>query len=150
MLRIVLSFTAILFVLTGCGQAPDPSSRVTGNSAPLKLVQHSDRPDVTSERVVSDIVGKKVRISELTGDGPEDEWTFNADEFRQVDILEEHTTGTELTLVILMTTRSNPKPDEDQVQVSGKLRLQYERNAGRWILRTIENLTFRYSVGVSI
>jgi hypothetical protein len=115
----------------------------------LRLVQHPDKSEVTPEKIASDVVGQAVQIAELTGAGPEDKWTFEGEEFRQVDILEKHRTETEYTLVIFMTTRNNPKPGEVQVQVSGKLRLQYALKAGLWALTTIENLTFRYSVGVS-
>src|SRR5664279_4229505 len=133
MLRTVLSFTAIFFGLTGCGQAPDPSPTVAGKSDPHQLVQNARRPEITSEKIADDIVGKKVSITEMTGDGPEDEWTFDASEFRQVNILEKNITNTGLTLVTFMTTRNNPKRDEAQIHVSGKLQLQYEWKAGRWV-----------------
>jgi hypothetical protein len=113
------------------------------------LVQESVKPEIAAGKIESDIVGQVVQIAELTGAGPETEWTFDAGEFRQVDILEKHMTEQGLTLVIFMMTRNNPRPDEDPVQVSGKLRVQYEWRAGKWILTTIENLTFRYSVGRS-
>lgn len=154
--RTVLSITALLLALTGCGPAPEPSSNVTsnpvvpaGNRDLLHLVQESGKTEVTVEKIVSDIVGRVVQVSELKGAGPKTEWTFEADEFRQVDILERRTTETALTLVIFMTTRNNPGPDEDSVQVSGKLQLQYEWRAGQWILTAVENLTFSYSIGVS-
>jgi hypothetical protein len=155
--RTVLSVTAILFALMGCVPAPESSSNVTrnpavpvGNRDLLHFVQESDKPEVATKKIVSDVVGRVIQVSELTGAGPATEWTFDADEFRQVDILEKHLTEKGLTLVILMTTRNNPGPDEDPVQVSGKLQLQYERTAGQWILTKIENLTFRYSIGLSI
>ena len=154
--RTVLSVTAIIFALTGCAPAPESSSNVArnpavpaGNPDLLHFVQESGRPEVTAEKIVSDIVGRVVPVSELTGAGPATEWTFEADEFRQTEILEKHLTENRLTLVIFMTTRNNPRPDEDHVQVSGKLQLQYEWRTGQWILTTIENLTFRYSVGLS-
>ena len=154
--RTVLSVTAILFVLTGCVPAPESSSNVTrnpavpaGNPGVLDFVQESGKPEVTAEKIVSDIVGRVVQVSELTGAGPATQWTFEADEFRHVDILERHRTEKGLTLVIFMTTRNNPRPDEDSVQVSGKLQLQYERRVGQWLLTTIENLTFAYSLGLS-
>lgn len=149
MVRIVLSVTAILFALTGCSPAPESTSNVTPSPGELRLVQEAVKPDIAAEKIGSDIVGRAVHVAELTGAGPETEWTFEAGEFRQVDILEKHVTEKGLTLVIFMMTRNNPRPDEDAVQVSGKLQLQYEWRAGKWILTTIENLTFRYSVGLS-
>jgi hypothetical protein len=148
MLRTILSLTTIFIALTGCGQAPDPSATVTATPNSLQLVQNARRPEITSEKIASDMVGKAVKISELTGGGPEDAWTFETSEFRQVNILEKNVTNAGLTLVIFMTTRNNPKPDESHVQVSGKLELQYEWKAGQWALANVKNLTFRYTVGV--
>jgi hypothetical protein len=154
--RIVLSVTAMLFALTGCVPAPESSSNVTpspavpaGNHDLLHYVQESGKPEISAEKIMSDIVGRVIQVSELTGAGPPTEWTFEADEFRQVDIQERHMAGNGLTVVIFMTTRNNPRPDENDVQVSGRLQLRYEWKAGQWILTKIENLTFRYSLGLS-
>ena len=98
---------------------------------------------------MTDIVGRVVQVSELTGTWPPTEWTFDAGEFRQAEILSKHETETEYTVVIFMTTRSNPEPDEDDIQVSGRLQLHYEWKGGQWTLTNIENLSFRYSVGQS-
>jgi hypothetical protein len=154
--RSVLSIAAILFALTGCMPAPESSSDATGVSAflagirdLLHSVQNSGKPAVTPEKIVRDVVGRVIEVPELTGTAPPIAWTFDADEFRQVEILERHTTEHGLTLVIFMITRSNPESDEDPVQISGKVRLQYEWRAGQWIITTIEPLTFRYSFGLS-
>ena len=40
-------------------------------------------------------------------------------------------------------------PADDSVQVSDKLQLRYEREGGVWRLKAIENLTFRYTVGLA-
>ena len=66
-----------------------------------------------------------------------------------MEILERTVTESGATLVIFLTTRNNPRPDENPVQVSGKLQLQYKWRAGYWVLATVENLTFRYSIGVA-
>jgi hypothetical protein len=149
MIRTALSAAVILFALTGCWSAPEPASNVSRNADRLQLVQESGRPEVTAEKIVRDIVGRVVQVSELNEAEPETAWRFEANEFRQVAILEKHVTENRLTLVVFMTTRNNPKPDEDPVQVSGKLQLQYQWKAGRWILKTGENLTLHYSIGVS-
>jgi len=149
MFRPALIVTALILTLTGCGPAADSTSSATADADPLRIVQHPDKSEVTPEKIASDVVGQAVQIAELTGAGPEDKWTFEGAEFRQVDILEKHKTESGYTLVIFMTTRNNPKPGEVQVQVSGKLQLQYALKAGLWVLAAIKNLTFRYSVGVS-
>jgi hypothetical protein len=149
MIRAIWSVAAILIALTGCGPAAESTSNVARNAHGLQPVQQSGRPEITTANISSDIVGRKVPILELTGSGPEDEWTFDAAEFRQADILEKRMTQNGLTLVIFMTTRNNPGPDEIQLQVTGKLQLRYEWRAGKWMLVSVENLTFRYSVGQS-
>ena len=74
---------------------------------------------------------------------------MSPNEFKQVEIVESQVTDNNASVVILMTTRNNPGPDEDAVQVSGKLQLRYERSGGRWNLKAIENLSFRYTIGLA-
>ena len=90
-----------------------------------------------------------IRVSDVAGAGEPTEWTFEKKEFRHVEVLERKVTGNTQTLVVFLTTRDNPAADEEQVQVSGKLALHYERKAGQWVLTGIQNLSFRYSVGVA-
>ena len=142
MFRICLNITAMLLACAACGQAPD-------SAAPAPTVQVADKHAIAADQITRDLVGRVIRISDAAGNGPADEWTFEADEFKQAEILESLRSGDELTVVIYMTTRNNPKPDESNVQVSGKLRLRYARKEGRWMLNQIENLTFRYSIGVA-
>lgn len=117
----------------------------------LRSVQQSQSFDseVNAEKIARDIVGKVVRVSQSSGMGGGNEWTFDADEFRRVVILEAKDTPKGRALVIYVTTQNNPAANEEQVQVSGKLQLDYDRQAGNWVLTGIENLSFRYTVGVS-
>ena len=50
------------------------------------------------------------------------------------------------TLVVFVTTRSNPKPGKTQIRVARKLELQYEWKTDKWVLATIRNLTVRYTI----
>jgi hypothetical protein len=95
-------------------------------------------------------VGWVVPLSELTGSGPATQWTFEADEYRRLDILERHVTENGIDILVFMLTRNNPGPDDDDVEASGQLRVYYEWKDRRWVIRSIRNLTFRYSVGVPI
>lgn len=153
MFRINLSITAILLFLTGCGPASEPPSTAaapTGSSDAMHRVQISDKPQITVEKITLDIVGRVVKTTDATGTGPPTDWTFDADEFRQVEILDKQMTESEYTLVIFMTTRDNPKPGEsDVVQVAGKLQLRYAWKESQWVLTEVRNLTFRYSVLIS-
>ena len=149
MKRTLPSVAAMLLALTGCGPAAESPPNVARNPERLQLVQDSGKPEISAEKIVRDIVGRVVKVSDVRGTGPETEWTFEADEFRQTEILERHLTGNGSTLVIFMTTRNNPQPGEDAVQVTGKLQLHYEWRGGQWVLNKVENLSFRYSIGLS-
>jgi hypothetical protein len=151
-MRITAVFIAAILVLAACGKAPAPASSAPGSrpfvpAGGAEAVQKSDRPDVTSEKILRDVVGKVVPVSELTGVGPTTEWTFDPDEFRQVNILEHRAEGGGLAIVIFMATKNNPQPNEDSVAVSGKLLLRYEWRGNEWQLKDIENVSFRYSIG---
>jgi hypothetical protein len=146
MTRIALSITAMCLALIGCGPASTSSTTTTSNVLP---VTDKSSP-ITPDQIARDIVGKGVQVSEVAGDEPSNKWTFEADEYRHVKILESLRSESSLTIVINMTTRNNPKPDEDSIQVSGKLRLIYEQHGTKWVLSEIENLTFNYSIGVGI
>ena len=148
-IRNALSVTAIVFAVTACGPAPEKSSAITQKADRLQSVQLPEKGDVSPEKVASDIVGRVIRVSDVSGAGEATEWTFDKKEFRHVEVLDRKVTGNTQTLVIFLTTRSNPDADEEQVQVSGKLQLHYERKAGQWVLTRIDNLSFRYSVGVA-
>ena len=151
MIRFILSIVPMLFALTGCDPASMSSS--TAPSGPsrdsLRSVQDSGRPDISPEQVIRDVIDRVVEISEAKREGPTTEWTFAADEFRQVEILDRRTTQTGSMIVIFMTTRDNPQHGEEGVQVSGKLQLYYEWREGRWALTRIENLTFQYTIGLA-
>ena len=144
MLRILLITSVLLLAaaIAGCGPAPE-------SSHDTRAVQVADKPEVAPEQIIKDVVGSVVRISDAAGTGPADEWTFEIDEFKQVEILESQRSGNQLTVLVHMTTRNNPKPEENSIQVAGKLRLRYELKNGKWILDGIENLTFQYSIGVA-
>ena len=149
MIRNALGVTAMVFAVTACGPTPETTADSARNGERLQPVQHPDKAEVSPEKIASDIVGRVIRVSDVSGTGDPTEWTFESKEFRHVDVLERKVTGNTQTLVVFVTTRSNPGSDEEQVQVSGKLQLHYERKAGQWVLTGIENLSFRYSIGVS-
>lgn len=144
MLRILFTSAALCFALTACGEAPDtPPANANLRAA------NQEPQEIAVEKIARDLAGRVVPITELSGDGTPTDWTFEADEFKQVEIVEKQATENAITIVIFMTTRNNAGPNDDAVQVSGKLQLRYEREAGRWTLKTIENLTFRYTVGLA-
>jgi hypothetical protein len=147
MIRPITSAAVVLAALTSCGQAPDLSPTVTRKIDLQQIANNARRPDLTAEKIAGDIVGKKLAIPVLHGDGADELWIFDASEFIHVNIQEDTVTSTGgETLVIFVTTRSNPKSDKTQIHVAGKLELQYEWKADKWVLATIRNLTTRYTV----
>jgi hypothetical protein len=145
-LRLLLSAALLLGALAACGESPT----ATADNANMRAAdQGAGQKEIPVEKIVRDVVGRVVPITEVRGDGAPTDWTFEADEFKQVEIVEAQVTGNSAAIVILMTTRNNPGPNEDAVQVSGKLQLRYERAGGRWNLKAIENLNFRYTVGMA-
>jgi hypothetical protein len=151
MIRAVLIAVAIVCGFAGCGAKPESSGAPpsTGSGGSLRPVQSSERSEITAEKISKDVVGRVVDVPEQSGSGPSDKWTFEAGEYRRVDILERRPTATGLNLLVFMLTRSNPKPGESDVQASGHLRLYYEWKNKQWVLRGIENVSFRYSLGVA-
>jgi len=143
-----LSTTAMLIAVVACSPSPETQPNNASSVDKLQPVQLPEKGDVSPEKIESDIIGRVVRVSDVSGAGDPTEWTFEKKEFRHVEVLDRNVNGNTQTLVVFVTTRSNPE-DEEQVQVSGKLQLSYERKAGQWILTGIQNLSFRYSVGVA-
>ena len=150
MFRINPVAIALFCAVAACSPAPQ-SSTGSGPSGPTIQTANQDasRPEITAEKIMRDVVGRVVKITEVNGDGPPTDWTFEADEFKQVKILEREDTPAAAAITVFMTTRDNPGPDEEAVLVSGKLRLHYRRKGGEWVLTTIENLSFRYTIGIS-
>jgi hypothetical protein len=150
MIRSSIIAIALIFTVAACSPAPDSALDKSPSSSKLTVNQETEQSDITVDAILRDIVGRVVTITAAAGDGPSTDWTFDADEFKQVDILNREITPTDAAIIVFMTTFDNPKPNEHTVQVSGKLRLRYERQDDKWLLQNIENLTFRYSVGDSV
>lgn len=154
LLRSLAVIASMVLVAVGCGPAREPSQGAApGQPAAAEegtvRVQDKGRPEITSEGISRDVVGKVIRVEELHGAHPGTEWTFEADEYRRIDIRERHDSATGVDLLVFMLTRNNPRPDEEDVQVAGQLRMSYEWKGGKWVLQKIENVSFRFSIGVA-
>ena len=88
-------------------------------------------------------------IESIEGDSNPTEWTFDVDEPRQVKILERESTPAGSVFTIFTMTQNIAHPGEDAIMVSGKLRLNYQLRSEQWVLTGIENLTFRYAIGIA-
>ena len=140
---------ALSCAIAACSPAPQSSTGGPSGPAIQTASQDAQRQEITAETIVRDVIGRVVKITEINGDGPPTDWTFEADEFKQVQILEREATPDAAAITVFMTTRDNPGLGDEAVLVSGKLRLHYRRKGGEWVLTTIENLTFRYTIGIS-
>lgn len=151
MIRTILITVAIVSGFAGCGAKPESPGLPPSveNRGSLLSVQSADRPEITPGKISKDVVGRVLDVPEQSGSGPNDQWTFDAGEYRHIQILEQRATTSGVDLLVFMLSRSNPKPAEADVQVSGNLRLHYEWKGKQWVLRSIENVSFRYSLGVA-
>ena len=155
--RLVFIVAAMVLVLAACTPEAESTPGVArtnvisaGDHSQIHVAQESGNSDVTAEKIETDIVGWVVKISESTGMGSETDWTFDADEYRKANILEKRTTEKGMVLIVYMLTRDNPKPEDESVLVSGKLQIEYEKHGDQWILKSVENQSFYYSVGQPI
>lgn len=146
MIRRFFILAAVLLTLSACSESPDSAATAPGNAT---IPTANQEQSIAVGKIAKDVVGKVVPITELDGDGSPTEWTFDADEFRQIEILEQQAGADVTTIVIFMTTRNNAGPSDDAVQVSGKLELRYERSGNKWVLKSIQNISFRYTVGLA-
>lgn len=146
-----VNFVAIALSCSVVACSPAPESASSGASDRVIQTANQDvaRPVVTADKIMRDVVGRVIKITHVSGNNPPVDWTFEADEFKQVEILEREDKLETAAVTVFMTTRNNPGPDEDAVQVSGKLRLHYQRKGSEWVLMMIDNLTFHYTIGIS-
>jgi hypothetical protein len=149
MFRINPVAIAFFCVVAACSPAPETSAGGPSGPSIQTASQDAPLPEITAEKIVRDVIGRVVKITDVEGDSPPADWTFEADEFRQVEILERKASPARVAITVFMTTRNDPGQDEVVLQVSGKLTLHYQRKGGEWVLSTIENLTFRYTIGIS-
>ena len=150
MFRINLIAIALFCIVSACSPAPESSAGSPSDIANQTAHQEALRREITSEKIVHDIIGGVIKITSVEDDSAPTDWTFEADEFKQVEILDREATLEGATITVFMLTRNNAAPNEDAVLVSGKLRLHYLREGETWVLTTIENLTFRYTTGTAI
>jgi hypothetical protein len=150
MVRINLVAITLLCVVAASSHASDSSTCGPCLRAIQTSTLDASLAELTAERIEHDVIGSVVMITAVAGDATPIEWTFDADELRQVEILEGEVTPAGAMITVLVMTRNNPEPDEESVSVSGKLRVSYQRKSGNWVLTAIENLTFRYTTSISI
>jgi hypothetical protein len=108
---------------------------------PRRRARASTRLIISVAKIENDLVGQTL-YEVPDGDGrPGGNWRFLADEYKRVKVLESSARANRATVVIQIVT------GDANSRIDGKLRLHYERIAGEWILRNIENLTVKRTAG---
>ena len=148
MVRTILGLVAFALASACSLESPDPAKaqalpeRRSGDLVPAQLAQ---RPEVTVAKILTDIVGQQIRVTDAAGEAQPMDWMFEENEPKHAEILEQQAKDNSIALIIQMSTGGAPGSDDANVQLTGRLRLHYEWDGRDWILRRIENVTFRYS-----
>ena len=95
MFRSLSIITALSLMLMGCGPAGAPSGAPAAGKAAApdtggQLRVQDKGGDITADKISKDVVGRVIEVGEMNGFAPSTEWTFEAGEFRRIDILERH------------------------------------------------------------
>ncbi len=101
---------------------------------------------ITADKIRNDIIGKTVyRIpSEETVNGLTD-WQFSYDQPREIEVLQRNTYSGEAVIdARVSASKRAANFDGTYDRVTGIARLYYERAEGRWILRSIDNISLRH------
>ena len=152
----IRTFLVVLAVALAAG-----CSSESGDSQPVGIGPGSDRgptvpiqlsqgPEVTVDRILQDLIGKNVSVQDAAGQSQPMDWVFEADEPKDAEIIESRKSDTGLSVVIQLNTGGAPGSQDANVQLSGRLMLNYQWNGRDWVLREIRNITFRFSRRMSI
>ena len=77
MLRLLLSAVLLAGALAACGESPT----ATADSANVRAAdQGASQKEIPVEKIVRDVVGRVVPITEVRGDGAPTDWTFRSEE----------------------------------------------------------------------
>lgn len=107
---------ALVLIISGCGS----------------------HPEITVPDIEKNIVGRD------TGEGLA-AWKFDANEPRDITIIESKYKGDKATLIVNINTRSAPGSFL-RATANGKLRLHYEWITNEWTLVKVENLDFKWQL----
>lgn len=142
----MIRFTAaaMLLLVLGAGQA---SAHDTHLRPVADAAAEAPGERWSAARIARDLVGQSVQIRDVEERQPWSPWTFEADEPKDVSVLDTQLNGASAVVTIDLATHDNMDTGEQTTYVSGRLRLHYERQERGWQLRSIENLSFRASQG---
>ena len=97
-------------------------------------------PPITAQEMGHDIVGKTVSISGFKTGKP-DTWTFKSDDETEIAVVRSTCRSGEALITIDVKTRASA--GIAIARAAGRLRLSYERVGDGWVLRKVENESFK-------
>jgi len=97
-------------------------------------------PPITAQKIEHDIVGKSISVTGFRTGKP-DTWTFKQDDETKITVAGSTCHANEARITIDIKTRSFA--GIAIAKASGRLRLSYERVGDEWILRKVENESFK-------
>ncbi|MCA1616496.1 MAG: hypothetical protein LC800_20860 [Acidobacteria bacterium] len=141
-LTILLALCAAAACATACGGGGQ-------NSGPALSATPEQRPELTYDIVRKAIVGAWVEdVPAADGKGKPENWGFDYNEPREVEIVDQKVEGDRATVVVNMKTRSHPRA-RNQKSLEGQLRLHLELRTElifrEWDVTEIENISFKYT-----
>jgi hypothetical protein len=97
-------------------------------------------PPITAQKIENDILGKTIRVKGFKTEKP-DTWTFKQDNETKITIEGSTCYSNEARMTIDIKTRAYA--GIAIAKAGGRLRLSYERVGNEWILREVENESFK-------
>src|SRR5215211_3631052 len=97
-------------------------------------------PPITAQEMERDIVGKTVSVLRFKTERP-DTWTFRKDDETKIAVVGSTCRSGEALITIDIKTRASA--GIAMARATGRLRLSYERVGGEWVLRKVENESFK-------
>lgn len=138
-----LLYIAIALLMIGSfGCGPNAS---TGEG---ETTASGEVPDITQELIYERINDAWIReVPEETGTAQPISWNFDADEPKEITVVEKQMDDTRATLVLDIKTGSAPRARANR-QLAGQIRTEWELRTGwvlrRWEIVDVENISMKY------
>ncbi len=97
-------------------------------------------PPITAQKIEHDIAGRTIGVTGFKTDKP-DSWTF--DKVNEKKIIIEGSNCRSQKARIMIDVKTRASAGIAIAEASGKLQLYYERVENEWILREVENVSFK-------
>ncbi len=123
-----------------------PSSRGSGPDSPASASQ--DLPPLTKEIIDERINDARVYdVMPESGTGGPISWGFDANEPKEIVVVEQQMNGPRATIILDIKTQSSPR-SRTQIQLAGQIRTEWSLETGwvlrRWKIVNTENISIKY------